>query len=602
VNTSQPQSQQTTKTTTPPQNVRSLAAGDFIFEEGEIGDLAFVVVSGTVEICKQNAGELVVLMEIEAGTLFGELALIDKSPRAASARAKTDAVVREVDEKALMAHIKRAPDVAINMMHRLASYVRTTNRTISSSAFDSASNSGEEGGAISAPRSGFAEEHHTKWDTDVDHIINEYQSPEIALQKRRVPPVITFSLLVVVAFIGSFIAWASLSIIDTTISARGRLTTTVPTISVQATDNSVVKNLHVAIGSRVKKGEVLVTLDATYAEADLSRERNEFEQLEIRIQRLHAEMNKERPSSVDKIDNPIEQKIFLSRHKEYASRISSFDLDIKSQIQKLQTALGDIDLAAEQLHIKLQLEEARRKLFEKEIGSHLNLLQAQDNRIATERSYRGLKSSTNNLKSEVEALRAKKQAFVSEWVSKIGVELSQAINERDSKKEELVKLRRRLENILIVAPADGVIIDIQDLFAGAIVNEGTTVMSLVPSDVPLTVEIDVDPRDIGNLLPGAHASIKLDAVPYQKHGELIGEIGFISDDTVDQSLTGEKGTFYRARADILSDELRDLPPNFRLVPGMLLTTDIRAGRRRLITYFIYPVIRTIETSFAEPGK
>lgn len=581
------------------QNTRSFAAGEYIFEEGEIGDLAYVVVSGTVEVCKLSGGEQVVLQDLEKGTLFGELALIDKSPRAASARAKTDVVIREVDEKALMAHIKRAPDVALNMMHRLANYVRNTSESLTGSVFDTTAATGEPDHV--APPSGTTE-HQAKWDTDVDHIINEYQSPEVALETRRVPPVVFVTLAVVIALIAAFVAWASISIIDTTVSARGRLTTTVPTIAVQATDNSVVKDLHVAVGNKVRKGDVLVTLDATYAEADLKRANIDLSQLHTNIQRLQAEMDREGPESVAKIKNPIEQKIFLSRTSEYNSRIASFDLDIRSQAQKLATALGDVELAAQQLEIKRQLENARRELFEKEIGSHLNLLLARDSRISTERTYRGLQNSLNNLKSELEALRAKKQAFISEWFSKIGVELSHAIKERDTKSEELVKLKRRLENIEILAPADGVIIAIQDLFAGAIVNEGVNVMSLVPSDVPLTVEVDVDPRDIGNLLTGAHASLKLDALPYQKHGELIGEISFLSEDTVDTSLTGDKGTFYRARVTIQSNELRDLPSGFRLVPGMLLTADIRAGRRRLITYFLYPVIRTIETSFTEPGK
>ncbi len=73
-------------------------------------------------------------------------------------------------------------------------------------------------------------------------------------------------------------------------------------------------------------------------------------------------------------------------------------------------------------------------------------------------------------------------------------------------------------------------------------------------------------------------------------------------DAVDKSLAGTSGTFYRARASILSNDLRDLPNKFRLVPGMLLSADIKTGRRRLITYFIYPIIRTIQTSFSEPGR
>jgi len=117
----------------------------------------------------------------------------------------------------------------------------------------------------------------------------------------------------------------------------------------------------------------------------------------------------------------------------------------------------------------------------------------------------------------------------------------------------------------------------------------------------LNVEIDIDPRDISNLYPGAEMSVKLDAMPYQKHGDLSGEITLISEDTVDESLTGDQGIYYRIHANIKSNNLHDLPDDFRLVPGMLLTGDIKVGRRRLITYFIYPVIRTIETSFTEPS-
>ena len=585
-----------------PDNVRSLAAGEFIFEEGEIGNFAYVVVSGEVEICKLSGTEYVILQNVEEGALFGEMALIDKSPRSASARAKTDAVVREIDEKALMAYIRKAPDVALNMMHRLANYVRVSNKSLESSVFEDDVQNGDNHAAAKMAPGGQPHGWSLHWMTDTDHIINEYQSPEVALEKRKPPPVVLISLLSVVTLVLAFVVWASLSIIDTTISARGRLTTTVPTISVQATDNSVVKTISVSVGSHVKKDDVLITLDETYAKSNMARARIEFNLLEARIQRLGAEMNKEGLEAVDKVSNPIQQKIFINRRKEYTSKIAAFNFDIKSLEQKLKTVIGDVELAEEQFSIQKKIEAARRQLYERDIGSFLNMLTARDVRLTSERAFRSIKNSISNLRSDIEAVKATKQAFISEWFSGIGVDLSQATKERDAKTEELVKLRRRQKNVRILAPADGVILELNDLFVGAIVNEGKTVMSLVPSNVPLTVEMDIDPRDIGNLISGAHVSIKLDALPYQKHGEILGEITFISEDTVDKSLDGQPGTFYRARSSILSNELRDLPDKFRLVPGMLLNGDIRAGRRRLITYFIYPVIRTIDTSFSEPGK
>ena len=48
------------------------------------------------------------------------------------------------------------------------------------------------------------------------------------------------------------------------------------------------------------------------------------------------------------------------------------------------------------------------------------------------------------------------------------------------------------------------------------------------------------------------------------------------------------------------NELKDIPPGFNLMPGMKVSGKFRVGQRRLITYFIYPLIRTLGNSFAEP--
>ena len=60
--------------------LRNLAAGDVLFREGEVGDYAYQVVKGKIEVCKFNGDEYVTLSMLEKGALFGEMALIDKQP------------------------------------------------------------------------------------------------------------------------------------------------------------------------------------------------------------------------------------------------------------------------------------------------------------------------------------------------------------------------------------------------------------------------------------------------------------------------------------------------------------------------------------------
>jgi CRP-like cAMP-binding protein len=66
---------------------RDYLAGEVIFDEGEEGQAIYIVASGEVLICRQGQGEIGAVAHLSAGTFFGELALLDNSPRSAQARA-----------------------------------------------------------------------------------------------------------------------------------------------------------------------------------------------------------------------------------------------------------------------------------------------------------------------------------------------------------------------------------------------------------------------------------------------------------------------------------------------------------------------------------
>ena len=117
--------------------LRNLAAGDVLFREGEVGDFAYQIVKGKIEVCKFNGDEYVTLSILEKGALFGEMALIDKQPRSAMARATVETTVKEIDQNALLGYLKNSPQTAFNMMQQLASYARNANEKLSVDAFES---------------------------------------------------------------------------------------------------------------------------------------------------------------------------------------------------------------------------------------------------------------------------------------------------------------------------------------------------------------------------------------------------------------------------------------------------------------------------------
>jgi CRP-like cAMP-binding protein len=110
--------------------LRTLASGDILFYEGDIGESAYVVESGVIEIRHFKDESYITLAELKEGTLFGEIALIDKRPRSATAITTSDAVVREINKANFLEYLESSPDVAFEIMQRLAGYARNASQVL----------------------------------------------------------------------------------------------------------------------------------------------------------------------------------------------------------------------------------------------------------------------------------------------------------------------------------------------------------------------------------------------------------------------------------------------------------------------------------------
>ena len=100
-----------------------VAPGDFLFREGDKGDKMYVLLEGEMEIV---LGDLV-LETAGPGSLIGEMALIDDSPRTASAVAKTSCRLAEIDRRRFHFLVQQTPHFATHVMKTLADRLRHMN-------------------------------------------------------------------------------------------------------------------------------------------------------------------------------------------------------------------------------------------------------------------------------------------------------------------------------------------------------------------------------------------------------------------------------------------------------------------------------------------
>ena len=101
-------------------DAKPVAAGTTIFNAGDERDYMYAVLDGQVDIVVNGR----VVETVESGGIFGEMALISKDQRTATAVARTDATVVEVDERRLLFLIQQTPNFALHVMRVLSERLR----------------------------------------------------------------------------------------------------------------------------------------------------------------------------------------------------------------------------------------------------------------------------------------------------------------------------------------------------------------------------------------------------------------------------------------------------------------------------------------------
>ncbi|MEE2745938.1 MAG: HlyD family type I secretion periplasmic adaptor subunit [Pseudomonadota bacterium] len=574
--------------------------GEYIFREGESADYAYVLQSGSIEICKTGIdGEVVLATLTEPNALFGEMALIDGAPRSAGARAGMDTKVTEVRQNDFLAYVQKNPAAAMNIMNKLSTELREANKVAS------ASGGGDE---IS---SGVSE-----LETDVTQTPEDIDDTDAIYDTPASMPVILTVGTVLVGFLVAFLFSFSQSV-ETTVSSRGKFTTEVPNVDVQASSSATVRKVMVKRGQQIKKGQLVVLLDSTVAEADLKSNTEKLNAVVGRLRRLKLEqkliVSKRAIPNGHKL-NPLALDILSKRLGQYRSKMTSFGSKLKKIDKELATARGDVksaqktvDITKKQFELKQRIESARKQLYDSKHGSMLSYLQSQDATLAARRAYFGAIDAVDSKRSAMTAklsdrgtLKADMDEFVAKWSSGLGESLSKEQESYIQLRQSGLKLNQNVENVEVRAPVDGVVLDLPTISEGSIVKEGDRLITLVLVNQPLTLEVDVDPKDISDVKIDIPVSVKLDALPFQQYGDLKGNLIYISEDTYDESLSGDKGAFYRGRVDIPPKELATLPPGFRLTPGMLANADMRVGERKVLTYLIHPILKGFSSAFREP--
>ena len=565
-------------------NDKTFIRGEFIFREGETAQFAYVVKSGAVEVLKIASDDQKVLAELGQNAIFGEMALIDGSPRSASVRSKGDSVITEITADEFKDYIKNYPETALRIMRTISEHVRTANIRLAA----------QEENVV-------GEVDISAW-SDLALSDDSIADTDAIYQRSPSKPLMIVTVIVLLFFTFGAV-FASVNEIETTISSRGKFTTQTPNVIIESNASSTVKRITVERGDMVRSGDVVVELDDTIALTNLQQNEKLIYNLGLKIKRIELERllisGAEEVTNGDGLD-PLNLDTLQKRVSEYRQMVKSFESKLSRLDSEKISAKESVNISSEQRAIKERLRDVQKDLYDAKIGTLLQFLAAEDSVLVAKRAEFNALNSARMVVSDISTLQADKSAFQAQWASKVSGELTVSAEEFTQLKQERVKLQQSFDNILVRAPVSGIVLDLPAVSEGGVVSVGDMILTIVQIDQPLFLEVDIDPKNISDIRLGMPVSVKIDSMPFQQFGDIEGKLIFISQDTFTESLSGEAGLFYRARVETSPLSSTKMPSDFLLTQGMQANADLKVGTRRLITYFTYPILKAFEESFREP--
>jgi hemolysin D len=265
----------------------------------------------------------------------------------------------------------------------------------------------------------------------------------------------------------------------------------------------------------------------------------------------------------------------LARLETTRARIAALDVELPylaQQVERLER------LAARGAVAVSRLDEARR-----------DLAAARQERAVQSRRLAEAEGEVALAERRIASIRA---GFRAEQLEA----LERAREARLRLEQQLVEARSQRDRRTLRAPITGFVQDVAVRVAGTVVEPADVLMRIVPADRPLEVEARILDRDIGFAREGQPVAVKFAAYDFTRYGAVPGRIRRIAPSSTDDR---EKGRAYTALVELERRTIRVDGEERALRPGMTATVDIDMGQRRIIEYFLGPILRYRDEALRE---
>jgi hemolysin D len=399
-----------------------------------------------------------------------------------------------------------------------------------------------------------------------------------------------WTIIGAIVFLGG---WVCLGQVDVVVSGQGQVVPDGQVKVIQPMETGVVSAINCRPGDAVRKGDVLVEIDPSATAPTLESSREKLRILQIEVERLTAILAN-RPFAPD----PAKYGADLARLQKqtYDAAVTGFAKLIagkRDEMRKVEEQTAAARTESKRFESLLAVERER----EARLSKVLDLIARDDYEklrqeiINNEKGLEEQESKLRELAHQRSQLENDIAYATEDFRNKNFAELSdRRKQEADLRAEiERVDFMRRKQSL--VSPVDGHVNEVFVTTVGGVVTPAEKLLTVVPQGTPLMVEALVLNKDIGFVEPGMSVTIKVDAFDFQKYGTLKGEVKHISRDSIKDEKLGQ---VYKVYVTPLEHSLRAEGREVSLSAGLTVRAEVNVGKRRIIEFFLYPLIKYLD--------
>ena len=459
------------------------------------------------------------------------------------------------------------------------------------------------------------------------HLLEIEETPPSPTQRKL--------LWTILALVAVAIAWACLGKISVVSTAQGKFIPDGRVKQIQPMETSVVKAIHVKEGQHVTKGELLVELDPTINAAELDNNARQLEINRLDQQRLQAELGnaahispspptkgeragergaslpQKSTSSPDPTLIALEDNLRKSRLSAYQAKLEQAKASVAEKQSALAAALATEHKYEELTALAKEREEKARPLLDTGAISRIDYLQLKQELVSNQNDLASQRKLVEQARhAETEAKHQLDEVQHSRNAD-IYTNLAQKVYDASGLTGNVEKAQQLYELKWLRSPVDGLIQRIDISTVGGVVTPAQNLVTIVPDGTPLIVEATLSNEDVGYVKVGQEVEVKVDTFPFQKYGTLKGKLVWVSPDAdekgpadpANQNPNGKPSPDPKANKSSYTYKVHVKPETTTFVvdgretpiqPGMTVQADISTDQRRIIEFFLAPVVKYLD--------